>query len=221
MTGEQIAKNLLQFLKDRSISIQDCRAQGYDNRANICPASTKAFKAYIILKINALVIYSPCACHTLNLCGVNAAECCPDAVTFFGSVKKLFTFFSSSPPRWEILIENSGGSLHSTSQTRRSARIDAVKPIARKLPGVLKSSREVELKLNITTELRIDMNALIKYFSSFKALIMLASWFKILQTIDYKSKVMQSSDSTINVQVRNLESLIRFATFEEQLGWDL
>ena len=34
-TGEQIAENLLQFLKNRTISIQYCRAQGYDNVANM------------------------------------------------------------------------------------------------------------------------------------------------------------------------------------------
>ena len=33
--GEDIAKNLLQFLKDCCISIQDCRGQGYDNGANM------------------------------------------------------------------------------------------------------------------------------------------------------------------------------------------
>jgi hypothetical protein len=119
----------------------------------------------------------------------------------------LFNFFSSSPPRWETLIKNSG-SLHSTSHIRWSARIDAVRPIARKLTGVIKSLREVEQKLDISAESRIDMNALIKYFSSFKALILLATWFKILQTIDYRSKVLQLRDSTIDEEVRNLQSLL-------------
>ena len=99
-TGEQIAQKPIQFLKDRSISIQDCRVQGYNNRANVS-GKHKCIQS-IIFKINALAIYSPCTCHTLNLCGVNAAECCPDVITFFGSVQKLFNFFSSSPPRWEI-----------------------------------------------------------------------------------------------------------------------
>ena len=96
-TGEEIAEKLLKFLKDCGISIKDCRAQGYDNGANMS-GKHKGVQSRI-LKVNALAIFSPCACHTLNLCGANAAECCPDAITFFGSVQKLFNFFSSSPPR--------------------------------------------------------------------------------------------------------------------------
>ena len=37
-----------------------------------------------------------------------------------------------------------------------------------------------------------------------------ATWFKILQTIDYRSKVLQSSDSTIDVHVRNMVSLLQY-----------
>lgn len=37
---------------------------------------------------------------------------------------------------------------------------------------------------------------------------MLATWFKILQTIDYRSKVLQLRDSTIDEEVRNLQSLL-------------
>jgi hypothetical protein len=36
----------------------------------------------------------------------------------------------------------------------------------------------------------------------------LATWFKILQTIDYRSKVLQLRDSTIDEEVRNLQSLL-------------
>lgn len=62
--------------------------------------------------------------------------------------------------------------------------------------------------LHIGAESRTDINALTKYFSSFKALILLATWFKILQTIDYRSKVLQLRDSTIDEEVRNLQSLL-------------
>ena len=50
-------------------------------------------------------MYSPCACHSLNLCGSNAAQCCSEVITFFGMVQKLYVFFSASPQRWEILQE--------------------------------------------------------------------------------------------------------------------
>jgi len=85
---------------------------------------------------NPLATYSPCACHSLSLCGVHAAECCPEVMTLFGVVQKLYyNVFSSSLQRWEILKQNVGCSLHSMSDTRWSARVDSVKPFAFHLPG--------------------------------------------------------------------------------------
>jgi hypothetical protein len=70
-----------------------------------------------ILQINPLAIFFPFACHSLNLCGVHAAECCHEVITFSGVVQKLYNIFSGSPQRWEILKENVGSSLHSMSNT--------------------------------------------------------------------------------------------------------
>ena len=128
--GVEIAEKLLAFLRDRGIPINFCRGQGYKNGSNMSGKHKGAQK--VILKENPLALYSPCACHSLNLCGVHAAECCPDAITFFGNIQKLFNFFSSSPPRWEILKKCIGGSLHSSSQTRWSAKIAAVQPVCQK-----------------------------------------------------------------------------------------
>ena len=50
-----------------------------------------------ILQANSLALFSPCACHSLNLCGSHAAECCPEVEKFFGIIQKLYNIFSSSP----------------------------------------------------------------------------------------------------------------------------
>eukprot|EP00731_Ephydatia_muelleri_P000438 Em0001g438a len=59
----------------------------------------------VMRRDNEAALYSPCACHSLNLCGSNAAQCCSEVTTFFGMVQKLYVFFSASPQRWEILQE--------------------------------------------------------------------------------------------------------------------
>jgi hypothetical protein len=41
----------------------------------------------------------PYAAHTLNLVGVQAASISVDMVSFFGTIQRLFTFFSSSTQR--------------------------------------------------------------------------------------------------------------------------
>ena len=96
-----------------------------------------------ILAANKLAVYFACACHSLNLSVVQAAQSFLSALTFFGVVAKLYTIFSSSPQRWEILKNKIDCSLHSTSQTRWSARINGVKPFAANLPGVAEALDEL------------------------------------------------------------------------------
>ena len=64
----------------------------------ICPGSMKVLKP-MLLQSSPLAVFSPRGCHSLNLCGSHAAECCPQVQTFIGMVQKLYNLFSSSPMR--------------------------------------------------------------------------------------------------------------------------
>ncbi|XP_004208737.2 uncharacterized protein LOC101239823 [Hydra vulgaris] len=97
-TSEDIA-NIITLQKHK-IPLMCCRGQGYDNGSNM-KGLVKGAQARI-LQHYSLATYSPCACHSLNLCGAQAAECCPQVITFFGIMQKLYNIFSSSPQRWEI-----------------------------------------------------------------------------------------------------------------------
>lgn len=123
--------------------------------------ATWAAQAHI-RKTIPLATYSPCACHSLNMCDVHATECCPEVITFFGVVQKLYNVFISSPHRWEILKENVGCSLHSISDTRWTARVDSAKLFAVHLPGI-KKAIEIVLDLNLTAETRLDLNGIQTY----------------------------------------------------------
>lgn len=46
------------------------------------------------------------------------------------------------------------------------------------------------------------------YVDSFECVVMVSVWFKILPAIDYKNKVLQTKKTTIDVKVKNLDSLI-------------
>ncbi|GBP10656.1 hypothetical protein EVAR_6226_1 [Eumeta japonica] len=72
--------------------------------------------------------FVPCAGHSLNLVGVHAAGCVPEASQFFEIVQKVYNFFSGSTHRWNMLTEHLGSKkvVKSLSQTRWSARADAV-----------------------------------------------------------------------------------------------
>ena len=83
-TGIDIAILILETLKEYGIPIDDCRGQGYDNAANMSVKYNGAQQH--ISSVNPLYLYSPCGCHSLNLCGVDSTSSCAEAVTYFGMV---------------------------------------------------------------------------------------------------------------------------------------
>ena len=83
-SGHEIAQMIVATLQEHDIPLSDCRAQAYDNGANMAGKYNGA-KAKILEQCPE-AIFSPCGCHTLNLCGNDAAECIPEAITYFGTV---------------------------------------------------------------------------------------------------------------------------------------
>lgn len=58
------------------------------------------------LKDFSLVMYSLGVCHSLNLSGVCAAECCLKVIPFFRAVQKQYNVFSISPLKLENCDRN-------------------------------------------------------------------------------------------------------------------
>ena len=71
-------------IEEHAIPLSDCRAQGYDNVANM-EGKYKDAQAKIEEQ-NSVALFSPCGCHSLSLCGNDAAECIPAAITYFVTV---------------------------------------------------------------------------------------------------------------------------------------
>lgn len=204
-TGEGIADLIRQTLAKHHIDLSDARGQGYDNGSNM-KGQYKGVQARL-LNDNPLALFSPCACHSLNLCGVQAAESCVEAVSFFGNVQKCFNIFSSSPARWEALQDELGCSLHSISDTRWSARIDCVKPFSTHLPQIKNAIQKIR-ELNLTSETLNDLNGIEKYISSFECFLMASIWFKVLKAIDNVNKVLQAKEMTLDLEVNSLNKLL-------------
>ena len=115
---------ITETLESHAIPLADCRAQGYVNAASM---SGKYNGAQAIIKEQYLAaMFSPCGCRTLNLCDNDAAECIPNAITYFGTIQTMYTLFSNSPKRWKILAKRIGCSLHDISVTRWSDRVESV-----------------------------------------------------------------------------------------------
>ena len=187
------------------IPLEDCRGQGYDNGSNMA-GKFKGAQA-IIANSNPLAKFSNCGAHSLNLCGMHAAECCSDVITFFGMVQKLYNFFAHCPQRWEILESYIGCSLHNLSQTRWSARVVSVKPIANHLPLIKHAIIKCK-DLNLSSECKTELRGIEQYMKSFQCVLMATIWLKILVAIDNRNKVLQAREATLDVEVENIESLL-------------
>lgn len=124
--GTDMYNAVKETLKTLQINFNDLRGQSYDNAANMS-GIYKGLQA-LIKKDNPLAQFTPCAGHGLNTVGTHAAECCPEAISFFDLNQNVYNFFSESPARWNILqsFANSKNiTLKSLSNTRWSARANS------------------------------------------------------------------------------------------------
>lgn len=192
-------------LANHGIPLNESRRQGFDNGGSMA-GLYKGVQARIS-EINAYALFSNCAAHSLNLCGVNAAESCQYAITFIGALQQLYKFLSKSPKSWEILQEEIHCSLHKLSDTRWSARVDAVRPFAKHLPGLQKVVAKF-MALNMTAESKSELLGIQKYLTSFKCVIMSSIWYKILVSIDHRNKVLQLRGVTLDKEVSYIDSLV-------------
>ncbi|GBP91129.1 hypothetical protein EVAR_24081_1 [Eumeta japonica] len=121
------------------MNLQDGRSQCYDNAAVIAGHRTGVHQR--ISEKNNLAIFVNCDNHSLNMVGVHAAKQNTIMVTFFGIIESLYVFFSRSTLRWEKLKKSVPVVVKSESETRWSAKVEAVKPVNKYLRYVKNSSR--------------------------------------------------------------------------------
>ena len=92
---EEIAQVIMDTSEEHAIPLSNCRAQAYDSAANVMGKYNDT--QVKILEQCLMAIFCPFGYHTLNLCGNNAAECLPTAITYFGTVQMIYYLFGSSP----------------------------------------------------------------------------------------------------------------------------
>ena len=90
--GQDIAQLICKVLQENDIDLRNCRGQGYDNGANMAGIYRGA--QAIILERNPQEMFSPSSAHSLNLCGVHAAESSPEVKSFFGEIIQPLQFQS-------------------------------------------------------------------------------------------------------------------------------
>ena len=213
--GEDIAQLIVNTLEEHAILLSDCRAQGYDNAANMA-GKYEGAQAKIEGQ-NSVAIFSPCGCHALYSCENDAAECIPEAIAYFCTFQAIYNLFTSSPKRWELPKTCIGYSLHGMPETRWSARLQCIILFAFHLNGIQLALQDL-LEFTLSAKARNEINGLLAYLRTFICVLMSALWYIILAAIDICNKVVQARDATLDVEVSSNETLLE-DLIKSRINW--
>lgn len=209
-TGAQIADHLLKFLAEQGIPIELCRGQSYDNASNMS-GKYNGVQA-VVRKSSPYAEYVPCSAHSLNLVGKHAAEACSEGSEMFNLIQSLYNFFSGSTHRWAILKKHLEGLPvdKSLSETRWSARGDAVKALSNGYEQNKNALEEIGADLEQSAETRNEVSGLLKRLEKLETAILLELWNDILQQFQKTSCSLQKAGLPLNCAVNLLDSLLIF-----------
>ena len=103
-TGQGLFDAVQNQLKQPDLDIDNLRGQGYDNGSNMKGGNKGVQKKF--LDVNPRAFYSTCGCHSLNLTLCDMANNCSRAKYFFGIIQRIYTTFTNSTKKWQILKDN-------------------------------------------------------------------------------------------------------------------
>ncbi|XP_058208075.1 uncharacterized protein LOC131321077 [Rhododendron vialii] len=133
---------------------------------------------------------------------------------FFGYVQKVYTLFSGSPQRWDILRAYVKGlTPKALSVTRWESNVESVRAIRNQAPELRDALIEI---VNVSKEDIVfsEAKGLCKNaLEDFEFLISLCIWHKILDKVNQVSKILQQEKMDFEDAITRIKELILF--FEE------
>ena len=227
-TAQQLADTMTSFLVDAGVDLKDCRGQSFDNASNMA-GKYNGVQA-LIKRENPQAVFIPCFGHSTNLVGTEAANCVPKATAFFDFVQKLYAFFSASPQRWKIFTLHVPDSptLKSLSQTRWSARNDALNALYSGYAGIMDALESVKDDANEKPEVRLEATGLVRKMEQLEYGILTCFWQALLNRFNSVTTALQSPHLDLNNAVDLMRSLCEYVAemrgqfdFYEEQGRDI
>ena len=153
-----------------SLRFEDCRGQTYDNAAVMAGRRTGVQTR--IREKNPRALYDPCDSHSLNLVGVHAAHVDPVMITFFGTIERIFTFFTSSTHRWEVMKQHVELAIKLDCDTRWSSKCDAVEAVCMQIDSVVDALEHLQGNACENSDTRADAGILLRNILAYNFLVL-------------------------------------------------
>ena len=131
--SELVINQLVKF----GLDFQNCRAQAYENGANM-KKEHKGVQA-ILSQSNPKALFLPCCNHNLNLVISDALKSNFNLREFFGIIQNLYNRFAASTKRWDIITSKLHLTLKPLSNTQWEAQYNCIHAVHSDLPAVLSS----------------------------------------------------------------------------------
>jgi hypothetical protein len=161
-----------------------------------------------ILDLNPLAVFVPCNNHSLNLVGVHAAHVNVQALTFLGTVKRLFGYFSCSARRWSVLKDFVNITVKRHSDTRWSSKAAAVKAISLQFEKVIAAFvSQLCDALTETLDTCEDAALILTGIEKFEFVALLFFWSDVLSSIDRIRKCLLAKETTFQQTLNQLGTL--------------
>ena len=205
-TGQDLCDVLVNELENLELNVQNIRGQGYDNGANMKGVHSGVQKR--LLNINSRAFFIPCACHNYNLVVADMAKTCPDALTFFGIVQRMYTIFSASTKRWSLFRKHvSNLSVKPLCETRWECRIDSVKALRYQLPEICDALDELAEEA-VDAMIKSEAETLYETLKQYKFLVSLVLWYDVLFQVNFVSKELQGETVDLSTAMDSFNNLM-------------
>lgn len=206
-SGLSLLNLLISKLAEYETPLSNCRGQGYDNGSNMVGEYQGVQSR--IRNQNPRAFFAPCAAHKLNLLLCDVFQSCARAITFFGVIERVYTLFSASTKRWNILKNHCSIVVKKWTATRWESRYKCVKAIRDQLSEVLDALGKITECTNDPKSVS-EARSLIDKLISFEFVLSLVIWHDILGQVNIVSKILQDPKMDLDSSSSSLNSLIIF-----------
>ena len=217
-TGQGLFDAVQNQLKQIDLDIDNVRGQGYDNGSNMKGGNKGVQKKF--LDVNPRAFYSACGCHSLNLTLCDMAKNCGRAKDFFGIIQRIYTTFTNSTKKWQILKDNiKGWTLKSVSATRWESRVESVKAIRFQCGDIREALLEVSDVDNDVKNSSEAKGLANNELGEYEFIVAIVIWYEVLYAINLVSKQLQAKDMLIDVAIEKVQGLISFFKGYRETGF--